>query len=64
MNQGLELEGDAMPVLTKRTKANREIAEIASFLVAHGYDEHKVQQFFAPIAGNADVIDKTQSARE
>jgi hypothetical protein len=61
-----EFYGPGIVELSRLTtgKANREIEEIASFLVAHGYDEHKVQQFFAPIAGSADVIDKTQSARE
>jgi hypothetical protein len=61
-----EFYGPGIVELSRLTtgKANREIEEIASFLVAHGYDEHKVTQFFAPIAGNADVIDKTQSARE
>ncbi len=61
-----EFYGPGIVELSRLTtgKANREIEEIASFLVAHGYDEHKVQQFFAPMAGNADVIDKTQSARE
>jgi hypothetical protein len=61
-----EFYGPGIVELSRLTtgKANREIEEIASFLVAHGYDEHKVTQFFAPMAGNADVIDKTQSARE
>lgn len=61
-----EFYGPGIVELSRLTtgKANREIEEIASFLVAHGYDEHKVQQFFAPIAGSADVIDKTQSSRE
>ncbi len=61
-----EFYGPGIVELSRLTtgKANREIEEIASFLVAHGYDEHKVTQFFAPMAGNADVVDKTQSARE
>ena len=61
-----EFYGPGIVELSRLTtgKANREIEEIASFLVAHGYDEHKVTQFFAPLAGNVDVIDKTQSARE
>ncbi|MBV8517970.1 MAG: hypothetical protein JO197_11275 [Acidobacteria bacterium] len=45
-------------------KSNREIEEIGGFLVAHGYDAAKVQQFFAPLARGVDVIDKTQHARE
>jgi hypothetical protein len=44
-------------------KSNKEIDEIASFLIQHGYDTGKVQQFFAPLRG-ADVIDHTQQARE
>ena len=45
-------------------KANKEIEEIASFLVAHGYEPTKVQQFFAPLARGVDVIDHAQHARE
>jgi hypothetical protein len=44
-------------------KSNKEIDEIASFLIQHGYDTGKVQQFFAPLRG-ADVIDHKQQARE
>lgn len=61
-----EFYGPGIVELSRLTtgKANREMEEIASYLVAHGYDEHKVTQFFAPMAGTGDVIDKTQSARE
>ncbi|HEX6158922.1 MAG TPA: hypothetical protein VF111_02070, partial [Thermoanaerobaculia bacterium] len=61
-----EFYGPGIVELSRLTtgKANKEIEELQAFLVAHGYDEHRVQQFFAPMAGNADVIDKTQSARE
>ena len=61
-----EFYGPGIVELSRLTtgKANKEIEEIAMFLVAHGYDERKVQQFFAPLAGGVDMIDKTQSARE
>lgn len=60
-----EFYGPGIVELSRLTtgKANREIDEIASFLIQHGYDQGKVQQFFAPLRG-ADVIDRTQHARE
>ncbi|HEX8171902.1 MAG TPA: hypothetical protein VF824_15305 [Thermoanaerobaculia bacterium] len=45
-------------------KATKDIEEFSSFLVAHGYEEAKVQQFFAPLAHGVDVTDKAQHARE
>ena len=36
-------------------KANKEIDDVAALLVAHGYDQSKVQQFFAPLARGVDV---------
>jgi hypothetical protein len=61
-----EFYGPGIVELSRLTtgKANKEIEDLAEFLVAHGYDEHKVQQFFAPLARGVDVIDHTQSARE
>jgi hypothetical protein len=61
-----EFYGPGIVELSRLTtgKANKEIDELAEFLVAHGYDEHKVQQFFAPLARGVDVVDHTQSARE
>ena len=61
-----EFYGPGIVELSRLTtgKANKEIEEIAEFLVAHGYDEHKVQQFFAPLSRGVDVVDHTQSARE
>ncbi|HEX8408624.1 MAG TPA: hypothetical protein VF883_07160 [Thermoanaerobaculia bacterium] len=61
-----EFYGPGIVELSRLTtgKANKEIEEIAEFLVAHGYDAQKVQQFFAPLARGIDVIDKTQSSRE
>ena len=60
-----EFYGPGIVELSRLTtgKSNREIDEIASFLIQHGYDQTKVQQFFAPLRG-ADVIDHTQHARE
>jgi hypothetical protein len=61
-----EFYGPGIVELSRLTtgKANKEIEDLAEFLVAHGYDEHKVQQFFAPLARGVDVVDRTQSARE
>ncbi|HEX7828708.1 MAG TPA: hypothetical protein VF787_03595 [Thermoanaerobaculia bacterium] len=61
-----EFYGHGIVELSRLTtgKANKEIEEIASFLVAHGYDPQKVQQFFAPLARGVDVIDHRQHARE
>ncbi|HUP61427.1 MAG TPA: hypothetical protein VNA69_13505 [Thermoanaerobaculia bacterium] len=61
-----EFYGPGIVELSRLTtgKANKEIDEIASFLVAHGYDQTKVQQFFAPLKRGVDVIDHTQHARE
>jgi hypothetical protein len=61
-----EFYGPGIVELSRLTtgKANKEIEEFASFLVAHGYEQTKVQQFFAPLARGVDVIDHTQHARE
>ena len=61
-----EFYGPGIVELSRLTtgKANKEIEEFASFLVAHGYNQQKVQLFFAPLAGGADVIDHAQHARE
>ncbi|MFZ2493968.1 MAG: hypothetical protein WA208_21010 [Thermoanaerobaculia bacterium] len=60
-----EFYGPGIVELSRLTtgKSSKEIEEIASFLVAHGYEAMKVQQFFAPLQG-ADLIDHTQQARE
>ncbi|HEX2836466.1 MAG TPA: hypothetical protein VHW00_25900 [Thermoanaerobaculia bacterium] len=61
-----EFYGHGIVELSRLTtgKANKEIEEIAGFLIAHGYDAQKVQQFFAPLARGVDVIDHRQHARE
>jgi hypothetical protein len=61
-----EFYGPGIVELSRLTtgKASKEIDEIASFLVARGYDPTKVQNFFAPIAHGVDVIDHAQHARE
>ena len=61
-----EFYGPGIVELSRLTtgKANKEIEEFASFLVAHGYDQQKVQLFFAPLSGGVDVIDHAQHARE
>ena len=65
-DQITEFYGPGIVELSRLTtgKANKEIEEIAELLVQHGYDERKVEQFFAPLAGGIDVTDKTQSSRE
>jgi hypothetical protein len=61
-----EFYGPGIVELSRLTtgKANKEIEEFASFLITHGYDQSKVQAFFAPLARGVDVIDHTQHARE
>jgi len=61
-----EFYGPGIVELSRLTtgKANKEIEEFAAFLIAHGYDQQKVQQFFAPLARGVDVIDHAQHARD
>jgi len=61
-----EFYGPGIVELSRLTtgKANKEIEEIAAFLVARGYDQSRVQQFFAPLATGVDVIDKKEQERE
>jgi len=61
-----EFYGPGIVELSRLTtgKANKEIEEIASFLIARGYDQSKVQTFFAPLSRGVDVVDKDQQARE
>src|SRR5712692_6417020 len=61
-----EFYGPGIVELSRLTtgKANKEIEDFASFLVAHGYEPLKVQSFFAPLARGVDVIDHMQHARE
>ncbi|MEO6259569.1 MAG: hypothetical protein ABIP63_04430 [Thermoanaerobaculia bacterium] len=61
-----EFYGPGIVELSRLTtgKANKEIEDFAAFLMAHGYNQAKVQQFFAPLAHGVDVIDHTEHARE
>ncbi|MGZ4778921.1 MAG: hypothetical protein ACXV5L_06970 [Thermoanaerobaculia bacterium] len=61
-----EFYGPGIVELSRLTtgKASKELDEIASFLVARGYDPAKVQNFFSPLTGGVDMIDKAQHARE
>jgi|GEM_PF-241543 len=61
-----EFYGPGIVELSRLTtgKATKEIDELASFLIAHGYDQQSVQQFFAPLARGVDTVDKTQHSRE
>ena len=60
-----EFYGPGIVELSRLTtgKANKEIQEIASFLVGHGYDETNVRQFFAPLSRGVELVDQTQQAR-
>ena len=61
-----EFYGPGIVELSRLTtgKANKEIEEIAEFLIAHGYEQANVQQFFAPLARGVDVVDHKEQARE
>jgi hypothetical protein len=61
-----EFYGPGIVELSRLTtgKANKEIEEVAEFLVAHGYDERKVEAFFAPLASGLDMGDRSQTSRE
>lgn len=61
-----EFYGPGIVELSRLTtgKANKEIEEFAGFLISHGYEQMKVQNFFAPLARGVDVIDHAQHARE
>ena len=61
-----EFYGPGIVELSRLTtgKANKEIEDVAAYLIAIGYDAAKVQQFFAPLSRGMDVIDKTQHARD
>jgi hypothetical protein len=61
-----EFYGPGIVELSRLTtgKANKEIEEIAAFLVSHGYDSSNVQNFFAPLKRGVDLVDKGQTARE
>jgi hypothetical protein len=61
-----EFYGPGIVELSRLTtgKANKEIEEIAEFLIAHGYEQANVQQFFAPLARGVEVVDHKEQARE
>ncbi|MFL6248493.1 MAG: hypothetical protein ACJ74H_20890 [Thermoanaerobaculia bacterium] len=61
-----EFYGPGIVELSRLTtgKATKEIEEIAEFLIAHGYEQANVQQFFAPLARGVDVVDHKEQARE
>ena len=62
----IEFYGPGVVELSRLTtgKATKEVEEIASFLVAHGYDTNEVSRFFAPLATGADMVDKEMQQRE
>jgi hypothetical protein len=61
-----EFYGPGIVELSRLTtgKATKEIEEIAEFLIAHGYEQQNVQQFFAPLARGVDVVDHKEQQRE
>ncbi|HKO00977.1 MAG TPA: hypothetical protein VJ032_04755, partial [Thermoanaerobaculia bacterium] len=61
-----EFYGPGIVELSRLTtgKANKEIEEIAAFLVSHGFEQQNVQRFFAPLERGVDLVDHTQQARE
>jgi hypothetical protein len=62
----MEFYGPGVVELSRLTtgKATQEIEEIQTFLVAHGYEESRVRQFFAPLAHGVDVVDHVQHGRD
>lgn len=62
----IEFYGPGIVELSRLTtgKATKEVEEIQTFLIAHGYDQKEVQRFFAPLASGADLVDKQIEQRE
>ena len=62
----MEFYGPGIVELSRLTtgKANKEIDEIKGFLIAHGYEQTKVQRFFAPLARGVDMVDHAMHRRE
>lgn len=61
-----EFFGHGVVELTRLTtgKSTREIEEIKTLLVTHGYPESTVNRFFAPMSQkNVDVVDKAEEKR-
>ena len=62
-----EFFGHGVVELTRLTtgKGSRDIEELKTLLITHGYPEATVHRFFAPmLRGNVDVVDKSEQARE
>lgn len=62
----MEFYGPGVVELSRLTtgKAAKEIEEIMTFLVGHGYEPMDVREFFAPLAQNVDVVDRRMHARD
>jgi hypothetical protein len=62
----IEFYGPGIVELSRLTtgKATKEVEEIQTFLIAHGYDPKEVQRFFAPLASGADLVNKEIEQRE
>jgi len=62
----MEFYGPGVVELSRLTtgKVTKEIEEIEGFLISHGYNLSKVQQFFAPLTGVTSISDRKMQARE
>ena len=62
----MEFYGPGVVELSRLTtgKSNKEIEEIESFLISHGYDPRTVQQFFSPLAALKDRPQGKEYQRE
>jgi len=61
-----EFFGHGVVELTRLTtgKGNRDIEELRTFLITHGYPEQTVNRFFAPILrADLDVVNRDEKAR-
>ena len=65
-DRSMEFYGPGIVELSRLTtgKATKEIEELQSFLVVHGYEPDHVQKFFAPLAQGVDTVDHAMHARE
>ncbi len=62
-----EFFGHGVVELSRLTtgKGSRDIEELKTLLITHGYPEATVNRFFAPmVRSNVDVVDKSERARE
>ena len=62
----MEFYGPGVVELSRLTtgKTTKEIEELQTFLVNHGYDSRHVHSFFAPLTRDVDMTDRTMQSRE